>query len=554
MKIKLYTRQKLLLCFLLLSFISYSQVDEKIDVTTFESFEVLQEKIANIRFVSPDSAIELYQASYEHFLSKKNYLSAVHSLVELAIVHGHKAEYQEAYDNLWQALLLADENDNILSKRIAYLHLGRYYSFYKREKQALKYYQEALNLCKKLVNDGALPITELSTHHYAFASTYRELEMPDKVKISLDSAYHYHNLNKNATQNGYLDFEASCLKGANGNPQGALDQLFEIQSWFQQNNPGFQTLLFSYMGDWYVELNDATKAESYYKQALDISEKFKSHLDFKPLIYERLSKLYLKNNDFEKAYAALQKEKELDMLFFDSRSKNNAGLLQIKDDFRTEKEKQKLAQLEQERKVRWLQTLLLIITIVFLVFSGLIYFNYVRNKHKAEKELLRKKRELEVKQRELEIKQSELEIKQGQELLELKNKELAASSLKLIEKEELLGTLKKKLSEGKGDMKAADLKKIVRSISLSNAQNWEEFEMRFISVNQGFFEKLSRDYPKLTRGDLKLCSLIKLNLTSKEMAKLMGISVESVHTNRYRLRRKLKLTKDVSLTEFVAKL
>ncbi|MEM8524111.1 MAG: hypothetical protein AAGG68_05695, partial [Bacteroidota bacterium] len=126
--------------------------------------------------------------------------------------------------------------------------------------------------------------------------------------------------------------------------------------------------------------------------------------------------------------------------------------------------------------------------------------------------------------------------------------------LKLIEKDELLATLKEKLSKGNGDLKASELKKIVRSISHSNAQNWEDFEARFISVNKNFYEKLTAQYPKLSRGDQKLCALVKLNLSSKEMAKLLGISIESVHTNRYRLRKKLGLTREVSLTEFVAKL
>ena len=69
-----------------------------------------------------------------------------------------------------------------------------------------------------------------------------------------------------------------------------------------------------------------------------------------------------------------------------------------------------------------------------------------------------------------------------------------------------------------------------------------------------FYEQLNFKYPKLSRGDQKLCALVKLNLSSKEMAKLLGISIESVHTNRYRLRKKLGLTREVSLTEFVAKL
>ena len=289
------------------------------------------------------------------------------------------------------------------------------------------------------------------------------------------------------------------------------------------------------------------KEKPIFQKALAVSRKYKSHLDFTPTIYERLAKLYFEKGDYKKAFTSLQKVKELDAIFFDSRSENNRSLLEIKDEFRVEKEKQnqliqqqRLKELEHEEKVSLLKNVILLVCIIFLVLVGIIYFNYIRNKHRTEKELIRKKQELEV--------------KQAQELLELKNRELAASSLKLIEKDEILATLKEKLSHGKGEIKADALRKIVRSISHTNAQNWEEFEARFISVNKGFYENLNKSYPKLSRGEQKLCALVKLNLSSKEMAKLLGISIESVHTNRYRLRKKLKLERETSLTEFVAKL
>ena len=180
------------------------------------------------------------------------------------------------------------------------------------------------------------------------------------------------------------------------------------------------------------------------------------------------------------------------------------------------------------------------IELVIFIFLLLLTSLYFRNKYRVEKEQIQKK--------------YELEIQRTNELLALKNRELAVAALKLIEKEEILAALKERLSHGKGDMKAGELKKVVNAISSSNVQNWDEFEARFTSVNKEFFKNLNKRFPKLTSGDLKLCSLLKLNLTSKEMARLLGVSFESIHTYRYRLRKKLALTKSVSLTEFVASL
>ena len=280
---------------------------------------------------------------------------------------------------------------------------------------------------------------------------------------------------------------------------------------------------------------------------LIFQNKYKSHIDFSPIIYERLAKLYVSQANYNKGFAALEKAKELNLNFFDSRSPNNRSLLEIKDQFRVEKEAQKqllqknrMAELEHEEKVNLLENIIMGGAIVLLLLAGSFIISNLRKKHKLEQEILRKKKELEV--------------QQANELLELKNRELAASSLKLIEKDEILSNLKDRLSNGQGELNAHEVKKLVRTISHSNEQNWEEFETRFLSVNRDFYKKLNARYPKLSRGDQKLCALVKLNLSSKEMSKLMGISVESVHTNRYRLRKKLGLNRDVSLTEFVAKL
>lgn len=75
-----------------------------------------------------------------------------------------------------------------------------------------------------------------------------------------------------------------------------------------------------------------------------------------------------------------------------------------------------------------------------------------------------------------------------------------------------------------------------------------------MSVNAAFYQELHERFPDLTAGEQKLCALIKLNFSSKDIARLMGISVGSAHTTRYRLRKKLGLARDENLTEFISSL
>lgn len=545
---KITTRQLPFWVVFLIPVLLIAEVKETNIFENNQSFDNWAQTVNAIRFESPDSAIHLYQLSYEYCLKQKDTLAAIKSLVEIATVNGHQGRYQVAYDHLWKALLLADMAKDQRGKFIAYINLGRYYSFYKRKEKAIEYFQHALDTGKAMVAKGAFQDAHLVEAYYALCSTYRELLNPILGQIYLDSCFLFYNPEVNGSDLlPFLNFESAFLNATRGQYQEALDTMLAVEPLLEQFDPGYRVLLFTYIGDIYLEINKILEGETYYEKALMVSQECNSHLDFTPTIYQRLSDLYLKKGDYQKAFSSLQMVRELNSQFFDSRSKNNRSLLEIKDEFRVEKEKQKqliqqqrLRELEHEEREILLKNALLMVGLIFLLLIGIIYFNYIRNKHRAEKELIQKKQELEV--------------KQAQELLELKNRELAASSLKLIEKDEILATLKEKLSKGNGEIKADALRKIVRSISHSNAQNWEEFEARFISVNKGFYERLNKNHPKLSRGEQKLCALVKLNLSSKEMSKLLGISIESVHTNRYRLRKKLKLERETSLTEFIAKL
>jgi DNA-binding CsgD family transcriptional regulator len=76
--------------------------------------------------------------------------------------------------------------------------------------------------------------------------------------------------------------------------------------------------------------------------------------------------------------------------------------------------------------------------------------------------------------------------------------------------------------------------------------------MKNLKMSQeGFFSKLKKRYPTLTPNDLRLCSYLRMNFTTKEIANLSNISTRAVEIARYRLRSKLGLSHDVNLTEFL---
>ncbi len=77
------------------------------------------------------------------------------------------------------------------------------------------------------------------------------------------------------------------------------------------------------------------------------------------------------------------------------------------------------------------------------------------------------------------------------------------------------------------------------------------FEKAFNDTDKGFLDKLRALHPDLTPNDLKFCVYLRLNLSSKEMAPLLNISVKSVETRRYRLRKRMNLPHEESLVNYI---
>ena len=499
-----------------------------------------------VRFTAPERAIAMLDDALEKALLTDT-VKAIQIILRRAHFTGHMANYKESYDFLWQALALAEQANLPVAKSATCISLGRYYSYYQRREKALAYLDTALKIHHQLVSDGSLPDQVLSEDYYVRAETMRIWESYDLARIYLDSAYHYCCLPETPLHKTYLEFEKAILLKQEGNLSEAIKIFQSIQPWLQKNDPGYLVLVHAYLGDTYRALEKFEVSQGHYLMGLEAVRDHQAHIDFSPLIHQKLADLYLDREDLTSALEQLQIAKRLDEEFFDSRSENNRPLLEIQDAYREAilstqrlRQEQKITELEHRTQVWLLQRIILFVSLLSFMILGFVFFKYIRSKHRAEKRLLRKERELE--------------IQKANELVELKNKELATSTLKLIEKDELLVNLRDKLNNRQGSLDAREVKQIVRAIRTDTLQNWEEFEARFTAVNRDFYQRLRRAFPKLTQGDHKVCALIKLNFSSKEMAKLLGISVESVHTTRYRLRKKLQLGRQDNLGEFIANL
>ena len=160
------------------------------------------------------------------------------------------------------------------------------------------------------------------------------------------------------------------------------------------------------------------------------------------------------------------------------------------------------------------------------------------------------KRKLKLKEVEKKESISSLENEKLQQDIENKNRELAASTMSMIKKNQFLNKIKNDLKKMEDD---SDISNVIKTIdnNLNNQDDWKFFEEAFNNADREFLKKIKAIHESLTKNDLKLCAYLRLNLSSKDIAPLLNISLRSVEIKRYRLRKKLKLSHNEGLTEYI---
>lgn len=217
-----------------------------------------------------------------------------------------------------------------------------------------------------------------------------------------------------------------------------------------------------------------------------------------------------------------------------------------------------------EKEGQKLEILVILIICISLLAGVFAFFIQYKNqlKHRNNIAIAAKDLEIQKNQKELEEKrresaENELLISANQQAqikseLNFKKRELTQLALYINQQNEALESLRNEL----GSLKPGDNKKLERDLEqrLNISKQREAFEMNVDLMNEDFYHQLSTRYPSLTENDKKLCAMIRLGLSSKEIASIVSISPKSVDMNRYRLRKKLELSADEDLSTFLTNL
>ncbi|GAB2660482.1 hypothetical protein GCM10027036_12690 [Flavihumibacter cheonanensis] len=199
-----------------------------------------------------------------------------------------------------------------------------------------------------------------------------------------------------------------------------------------------------------------------------------------------------------------------------------------------EKNRYQVMTLQREKEKKELERNILIIVLLLLCLIGLLLFN----RHQLKSRL--KLEQLEGEKRSMEV---EIESARNQ---------LSIITEKVAEKTNLIEKLEKQIQHKTNTEDQQALVIELAQQTILTEEEWFQFKSLFQTIYPTFFAQLKQQVPDITLAEQRLAALIRLQLTSKQIASMLGISVDSVHKTRQRLRQRFNITKEVNIEAFIA--
>ena len=483
-----------------------------------------------------DSARTLIEHAKEVAL-KYNYKNALANLYNnLANISTDEGKIEQAITEYIKAAELFQEQDYPTALATVYSNIGMKYKFLKNYPDAISYIMQAIEINKKenylsgLQNNYnqlgiiyadihsyekarhyyglALDIAQKAGDEYSMAKVFlnqanllKKMKIFDTAELYFDSANFYCKKNNIIFGLALTEMNMGFFFNETGQSKKALKKLREIQNTIIGFNiPDLQAAFYSGLSHTFKELKIYDSALYYYE-------------------------LYTELND---SIAGLETQNTV---------------LELERKYQSEHKAREIAELEESLLAEKLCNKaflagLILAGILITLLSLLIIAR--RRANKLAKKLAQ---------------QEYLELKNT---MELRNQELLSKALMVSNLNEQLDTIHKHVRQIKPELSKKNANKLdilMKSLEVKLPEHaWNEFETWFDKVHQGFFQQLMLKYPELSPTEMKVCSLLRLNMSTKDIALLTNRSSGTVDNIRYRIRKKMDLSSDDNLATILLNL
>ena len=502
-------------------------------------------------FTSPDSAFFYANRALQLAKQTKCSTGVANSHRIIGMVFFHHGVYQEAIAHLNDAGEIFQKLNDKKNHAENLNQLGLVYYNIKQPELALAEHEKALKLYEELKDEngiafsyGCLGHLYEKRHSYDKALSYQQqaLTFYEKKNDQHGMATIYENIGSiYEDQEDYplaLEYFTKALR-LTELTRDSLSMIVNI------NN----------IGDNYRKTNQYDKAIVWTKKAVDLAARLKDKYQLSSA-YRDMSKAYHLAGDYENAYKNLEIGRNLYQDMYTQDATHQLVLFQTL--FQIERKNHEIQQLEWDKKINNIIKITMGSSFALIAMLAGVVISRQRLKIKRDKDII-DQNETRNKLMLAEIENTHLHEQRLQQELDTKSKALTSHTLHIISKNKTLEDIQAKLTdylkEAHGDQRKP-IKSLVKMIEQNFVQDkdWEDFRQIFEQVHQDFFQRLQRVSSELTPAELRLASLIKLNVPSKDIAVVLGISQDSLRIARYRLRKKLNITQGENLSHFISSL
>lgn len=478
------------------------------------------------RNVNSDKSLDYAQTALSHIRKDSDYRMVIRAYINYGIAKFYLDDYIETITKFNTALNLAHIHSDERHEIMALSSLGNVYSSINDNKTALKYYSDALSLSHRDSSNheylptlyGNIGLIYLNDKNYSDAEEY----LLEAARTSSRDNKYLINFYNNLAEIFLIkkDLE-NCIK-----------YIRLAESLHDNGNINISEIAHTELckAEYYLTQKDTSNALVSLKNAKRLGEEVKSSSILKEVTL-RLYQISKEKKDTEKALAYLEQYNEYNNKLINSEKVQEITNIRHQEQIKRQEENLKNANIQNKLKIRlniYFSIIIALISVSVTIFALMKY-------KKARKARIRLENELE-----------------------LKNKELTSKIIFLIERNEIMNNI---ISELKSINNSTPANAKAKTIDLirnleKNIDNslFNTFDTHFSHIHEKFYDNLKNIVPDISPAELRVCALLRMNLSSKEIAALINISPGSVDVMRTKIRKKLGLSDPkINLTSYLMK-
>lgn len=490
---------------------------------------------------------KLYYSIYLKYLNKENHLlDYCQTKMIIANIESVQNNYTQALTLYYECLEEAKTNKLDVLIPHLYNNLGNLYFEIGDYKDAKEYFTVANKKfrAEKDSYNVALTISNISNIHTKLDETDEAIKGYLEVSTLFSSngnwedlVYTYHSLaeiyiskNQNGKAKEYITKAIDIIRENENKPSSYLGPI-----------SFYKAKIYATAAELAFESNKNDEAITFAHKSLKLSY----HNSYKKNIYENartLNRIYDKQNRvdsalyYSKIYIKYSEEYNNE---YDLKKVVQLKMQYKFDDILKAKAIIEIKEQAENKRIQLIYLGISVFTILGIIIMILLYRN---QKVKTAKIILTKEK--------LELEKASLD-----QDIEYKKKELASKMIYVLEKNEFIIFIGKKLMDLKPNL-STENQIIVQQVINEMRQNsstkiWDEFEIRFKEVHAAFYDNLNALHPDLTPNEIKICAFLRLNMSTKEISAITHQSIKSINMARFRLRKKLNIETEDNLISYL---